>query len=196
MSKLRGGTTRQWYGPIGSRRAGLELIPGEFSLYVNDMAASAKSKLRPRTKLPAKQPAGPEIDAWVQLAHAYHRIARRLELALIPHGLSLAQFEVLARLHFDGPINQNDLAHRLLVTKGNVCGLIDRLEKANLVKRRADPADRRANRLILTKDGSELLAAALPDHLAIIQCVLSGLNHVELRVLHDSAERLADAAKE
>ena len=143
-------------------RAGLELIPGEFSLYVNDMAASAKSNRKPHAKLPAKQPAGPEIDAWVQLANAYHRIARRLELALIPHGLSLAQFEVLARLHFDGPINQNDLAQRLLVTKGNVCGLIDRLEKASLVKRRTDPADRRANRLILTKDGSALLAAALP----------------------------------
>ena len=113
-----------------------------------------------------------------------------------PARIVAGPIQVLARLHFDGPINQNDLAQRLLVTKGNVCGLIDRLEKASLVKRRTDPADRRANRLILTKDGSALLAAALPDHLAIIECVLSSLNHVELRALHDSSERLADAAKE
>ena len=32
-------------------------------------------------------------------------------------------------------MNQNDLAQRLLVTKGNVCGLIDRLETAGFVER-------------------------------------------------------------
>ena len=52
--------------------------------------------------MPASRP-GPDVDAWVQLARAYHRIARRLEQALVPHGLSLPQFEVLAQLHFDGP---------------------------------------------------------------------------------------------
>src|SRR5471030_1597460 len=108
------------------------------------MNAGAKSK-RPGTK-PAK-PTGPEIDAWVQLVRAYQLIMRRLEQALDAHGLSLPQFEVLAHLHFDGAITQDELAQRLLVTKGNVCGLIDRMETAGLVGRTTDPADRRANRL-------------------------------------------------
>ena len=157
------------------------------------MAAGAKSN-RTREKLPATPPTGPDVDAWVQLAHAYHRIARRLEQALVPHGLSLAQFEVLARLHFDGPMNQNDQAQLLLVTKGNICGLIDRLETAGLVERRADPADRRANRLLLTAKGTALLAASLPDHLAIIRDRLGGLGEAEQRALGKLAGRVAAAA--
>jgi DNA-binding MarR family transcriptional regulator len=152
------------------------------------MTSGAKSN---QPDLPADQPTGPDIDAWVGLAHAYHLIARRLEQALDPHALSLAQFEVLARLHFDGRMNQNDLAQRLLVTKGNVCGLIDRLETAGLVERRSDPADRRANRLILTSEGARLLAESLPDHLAIIRERLGGLSEAEQRTLGELAERLA-----
>ena len=102
----------------------------------------------------------------MQLVRAYQLIMRRLEQALDCHGLSLPQFEVLAHLHFDGAITQNELAHRLLVTKGNVCGLIDRMEAAGLVERTADPADRRANRLRLTLRGTSVLserASAAPS---------------------------------
>jgi DNA-binding MarR family transcriptional regulator len=159
------------------------------------MPTGAKGNRTSREKLPTKAPAGPAVDAWVQLAYAYHRIARRLEQALVPHGLSLAQFEVLARLHFDGPMNQNDLAQLLLVTKGNVCGLIDRLETAGLVERRPDPADRRANRLVLTSEGTSLLAAALPDHLAIIDERLRPLDRSQQRALHDLAKKVSDAAE-
>src|SRR5262245_58260367 len=88
-------------------------------------------------------PDGPEVRAWVQLVRAYQRVARRLEQALDSHGLSLAQFEVVAHLHCAAGITQSELAQRLLVTKGNVCGLIDRLGAAGLVVRRADQADRR-----------------------------------------------------
>ena len=158
------------------------------------MTTGAKGN-RSSKKPPAKAPTGPAVDAWVQLAYAYHRIARRLEQALVPHGLSLAQFEVLARLQFDGPMKQNDLAQALLVTKGNVCGLIDRLETAGLVERRADPTDRRANRLVLTTAGTSLLAAAMPDHLAIIDERLGVLDRPQQRALHDLAKRLSDAAE-
>src|SRR4051794_22697951 len=108
------------------------------------------------------KPSGPDVDAWVQLVHTYHMLIRRLEQALDTHGLSLPQFEVLAHLQFDGAITQNELAHRLLVTKGNVCGLIDRMESAGLVERTTDPSDRRANRLRLTDAGMMLFSQSMP----------------------------------
>lgn len=159
------------------------------------MASSEKCNAGPHERLPTHPPSGADIDAWVQLAHAYHRIARRLEHALIPHRLSLAQFEVLARLHFDGAINQNELAQRLLVTKGNVCGLIDRMESAGLVERQSDPLDRRANRLVLTDRGASILAKSLPDHLAIIQELLGVLSTSQLRQLCELAQKLSDPAQ-
>ncbi len=154
------------------------------------MAAGAKSN-RPSRK--SAKPAGPEVDAWVQLVRAYQLIMRRLEQALDAHGLSLPQFEVLAHLHFDGAITQNELAQRLLVTKGNVCGLIDRLEIAGLVGRSADLTDRRANRLRLTDEGAALLAEALPPHLALIKTMMGRLPTAELHTLCDLLERLNPA---
>src|SRR5437868_1828800 len=129
---------------------------------------------------PPAVPDSPEVRAWVQLVRAYQRIVRRMEQALDGHGLSLAQFEVLAHVHFGAGISQSELAQRLLVTKGNVCGLIDRLGAAGLVMRKADPDDRRANRLFLTPGGAALLAETLPTHLAIIQEMLGGLRGSEL----------------
>lgn len=133
---------------------------------------------------------GPEVRAWVQLVRAYQTVARRLERALDGHGLSLAQFEVLAHVHFSEGIIQTELAQCLLVTKGNVCGLIDRLAAAGLVMRTADPDDRRANRLFLTPKGTALLAETLPCHLALIQRMFGGLKGSELQSLHDLLERL------
>jgi DNA-binding MarR family transcriptional regulator len=156
------------------------------------MAAPGKdSSTRPAPAVPD----GPEVRAWVQLVRAYQRIVRRMEQALDGHGLSLAQFEVLAHVHFEAGISQSELAQRLLVTKGNVCGLIDRLGAAGLVIRKADPDDRRANRLFLTSRGTALLAATLPTHLAIIQEMLGDLKGSELQALHDLLGRLADRAE-
>jgi DNA-binding MarR family transcriptional regulator len=156
------------------------------------MAASEKSN-RP-SQVPAK-PAGPEVDAWVELVRAYQLIIRRLEHALDPHGMSLPQFEVLAHLHFDGAITQNELAQRLLVTKGNVCGLIDRMEAAGLVGRTTDPADRRANRLRLTSRGTAVLCAILPPHLELIKDSMGRLGPADLHRLRDLLERLVPPAE-
>jgi DNA-binding MarR family transcriptional regulator len=154
------------------------------------MDAGAKSN-RP-TRKPAKpaKPAGPEINAWVQLVRAYQLIIRRLEQALDAHGVSLPQFEVLAHLYFDGAITQNELAQRLLVTKGNVCGLIDRMGAAGLVERTVDPDDRRANRLRVTARGTAVLSEALPPHLTLIKEMMGRLRTTELHTLQSLLERL------
>jgi len=144
---------------------------------------------------PTAKPDGPEVRAWVQLVRAYQRIVRRLEQALDERGASLSQFEVLAHVYFGEGITQSELAQRLLVTKGNVCGLIDRLEAAGLVVRRSDPADRRANRLFLTQAGQALLAETLPTHLSIIEEMLGGLRGSELKSLQVLLQRLADRAE-
>src|SRR5262249_21235971 len=147
--------------PIRGRREDVAMVP--IGLYVNNMAPLDKdNSIRPAPAVPDS----PELRAWVQLVRAYQRVVRRLEQALGDPGLSLAQCEVLAHVHFGAGISQSELAQRLLVTKGNVCGLIDRLGAAGLVVRRADPDDRRANRLSLTPRGAALLAGTLPTHLA------------------------------
>lgn len=71
------------------------------------------------------------------------------------HGMTRAQWLILARLSRQPGLSQNEMAAICEVEPITVGRLIDRLESRGLVERRADPADRRIRRL-------HLLPAAQP----------------------------------
>ncbi|MCC6315739.1 MAG: cytochrome P450 [Thermomicrobiales bacterium] len=82
--------------------------------------------------------------------------------------LSLRQYAVLRAIR-DGVTSPGELARRWQVTGAVITGLVDRLERRGLVRREADPADRRRQRLALTDDGRQAAATverALVDELA------------------------------
>ena len=58
----------------------------------------------------------------------------------------------------------NELSRHLMVTGGNVTGIVDPLEKDGLVERTAEPADRRAYRVRLTRAGRKAFAEMARAH--------------------------------
>jgi DNA-binding MarR family transcriptional regulator len=108
------------------------------------------------------------------------------------HGLSLPQFEVLLVLNQEQGLTQQELAGRLLVSKGNVCAMIARMEANGLVERRSDPDDRRANRVFPTKHGAGLLAKTVPEHQAVVDRVMGVLSDAELQTLYQLLDRLEE----
>ena len=110
------------------------------------------------------------------------------------HGLSIPQFDILATLGFEQGITQQELAERLLVTKGNICGMIDRMEASGWVERRPDPLDRRANRLFLTRRGKTQLGQTTPDEQALVKRIMGALKPAELQTLYQFLDRLDEAA--
>ena len=93
-------------------------------------------------------------------------------------------------------VTQQELAERLLVTKGNICGMIDRMESNGWVERRPDPKDRRANRLFLTRAGKALFAAALPKQHAAIKDIMSTLATGEIQSLYWFLDRLEEGIED
>jgi MarR family transcriptional regulator, transcriptional regulator for hemolysin len=73
------------------------------------------------------------------------------------HGTTLAQLKILERLQREPEISQNELAGITELSPMTVARLVDRLEELGLVKRRADPKDRRMWRLQLTPAAVPLL---------------------------------------
>lgn len=69
-------------------------------------------------------------------------------------GLTNSGMSVLLALHTQGDLAHRELALRCFVKPPTLTGIIDTLEKAGLVERRRDGADRRAVRLALTVDGA------------------------------------------
>lgn len=125
----------------------------------------------------------PAVVAWLRLVRIEQKIGRRAMAHLAPYDLTLPQFDVLAHLQGAPGITQQMLADRLLVTKGNVCGLIDRLVARGLVERRSDPDDRRANLLFLTGAGAALADDVIPAHEALIAEQIERLGADDRRVL-------------
>src|SRR2546430_603222 len=111
--------------------------------------APARTKSSPSRKAPGTRP----LLAWLRLARIYQKVERAATGQLRPFGLSFAQFDVVAQVGAREGLTQQELAEALLVTKGNVCQLLAKLEAAGLVARRPDG---RANRLFLTDRGRAL----------------------------------------
>ncbi|MEU6278478.1 MarR family transcriptional regulator [Streptomyces populi] len=128
----------------------------------------------------------PEFRAWISLAHAYGHVSKSLDRSLTQeHGISLAWFEVLARLsNAEGSrMRLLHLSQALVVSKASVTKLVDRMELAGLVSRVTPPEDKRAVYAALTQHGSATLAKALPLQVHNIRQSLSGLDQDELESL-------------
>jgi DNA-binding MarR family transcriptional regulator len=71
---------------------------------------------------------------------------------------SEAQFNIMMALKYsEKPLTQNELGEQLLVDKSNITGLLDRMEKAGLLRRKNVPDDRRCYHIELTNAGRKIL---------------------------------------
>lgn len=88
--------------------------------------------------------------------HAARQLESRVEADLAEVGLSLARYGALEQLAVaPAPLPLGELADRLSCVRSNVTQLVDRLEAEGLVRRVADPTDRRLVRAELTPAGRE-----------------------------------------
>jgi DNA-binding MarR family transcriptional regulator len=73
--------------------------------------------------------------------------------------LGLADHEALINLkHSGGALRMTDIADMLVLSRGGITKLVDRLERSNLVRREASPADRRVTMVQITDEGMAVVA--------------------------------------
>ncbi len=120
------------------------------------------------------------VLAWMRLARVFQKMTRAATAEFARHGLSGAQFDVIAQLGRGEGITQQELADRLLVTKGNVSQLLDKMEERGLIARCPEG---RANALSLTPEGKRLFATVVPAHEAHIAARFGALAVDEQRQL-------------
>ena len=106
--------------------------------------------------------------------------------------LSTSQYAVLLLLDAEQGWRLTDLSERLLFDKSTITRIIDRLEHAALVRRIADPADRRVQRVVLTAQGGTLRDAARAAHEHSMERRLGVLNPEEQVCLRSLLGKLRD----
>ncbi|MEE8546360.1 MAG: MarR family transcriptional regulator, partial [Alphaproteobacteria bacterium] len=107
---------------------------------------------------------------------------------------TLPRFDVLAQLdRAPEGLWMGDLSRRLMVSNGNVTGLIDRLATEGLVSRETAPGDRRKQMVRLTPAGRKAFDTMAPAHEAWIVDIMSGLGAEDRRQLLELLGRLRTA---
>ena len=102
------------------------------------------------------------------------------------HGIGRPEFDVLATLRRSGPpyqLSPGSLAAAMMMSSGGTTARLDRLEERGLIRRSADPGDRRGVLVALTEPGRELVDAALTAGLARQQELLAHVPPREQRQL-------------
>lgn len=125
--------------------------------------------------------------AWLRLARVYQKVDRGSAEHLRKWDLSVAQFDVIAQVGSAEGLVQQELADRLLVTKGNISQLLDRLERRGLICRCQEG---RTQRLSLSAAGRALYELVVPEQERYIASQLSTLSPEEQRLLHDLLQKL------
>ena len=120
------------------------------------------------------------IRVWLRLLRLEGRIQVVVGERLREIGLSLPQCDVLTTLTEAEGVSQQTLAERLYVTKGNISGLLDRLEGAGLVERRSILADRRQYAIYLTAEGRAAAEKAIAVQHKLIAATLGRLKNDDL----------------
>ncbi|GCE21704.1 MarR family winged helix-turn-helix transcriptional regulator [Dictyobacter kobayashii] len=120
------------------------------------------------------------VFAWLRLSRIFQKVGRASDVHLRGWGLSTAQFDILAQVGAAKGITQQELADRLLVTKGNVSQLLDRMEKQGLLTR---SQERRSNSLSLTDKGQELYDRVVPAQEELVARQFRGLTPAEVSEL-------------
>jgi len=132
------------------------------------------------------------VSLWVRLLEAHNlmlaEVRRRLE-----GGCTMPRFDLLANLAREDGQTLASLSRRMLVTAGNLTGLVDRAERDGVVERRADPADRRLSRVYLTRDGRALIDELIPAHASHVSDLLAGLSESERQELRRLLGKLRDS---
>jgi MarR family 2-MHQ and catechol resistance regulon transcriptional repressor len=130
------------------------------------------------------------LSAFINFIRAGDSISARLDGQIEMGGLTHGQFAVLEALLHLGPMNQCDLAHKLLRSGGNLTVVIDNLEKRGLVRRERQKDDRRMVVVKLTPSGHKLIAGIFPSHARAIETEMSRLTPDEQETLRTLCRKL------
>jgi DNA-binding MarR family transcriptional regulator len=135
------------------------------------------------------------VMALTRLLGTAGEIEKKIESDLSHHGLSLSRFYVLVilRRYIPEGIKPTELAEKISVTRGNMTGLLDGLEKSGLITREDCTKDRRIVFIKLSEAGEKLLDEIMPDHLGKIGEIMAQLGEQDLKKFTDNLEKIRAA---
>lgn len=138
------------------------------------------------------------LRLWLRLLTCSQLIERQVRTRLRSRfDITLPRFDLMSQLerHAAG-LKMNELSRLMMVTGGNITGIVDQLVKEGLVERVDDASDRRAWRVRLTRAGDKAFAEMARAHEEWVVELLSGLSRRDADSLMQLLARLKQVTLE
>ncbi len=138
------------------------------------------------------------LRLWLRLLTCTQLIEREVRARLRQRfDTTLPRFDLMSQLwRYPEGLKMNELSRHLMVTGGNVTGIVDPLEAEGLVERTPEPEDRRAHRVRLTRAGRKAFAEMARAHEEWIVELLAGLSRKEHAEVYKLLGRIKQATLE
>jgi DNA-binding MarR family transcriptional regulator len=132
------------------------------------------------------------IAAFLHLLRLATDLSNALDLCLSRHGLLQGRWWVLVLLMREDSLTLTPsvLAEKAGVTRATMTGLIDGLERDDLVERLMDKRDRRSISVRLTPAGQAKLDEVMPDYYSRLRRCMAGLDEEDRERLHQMLDRI------
>lgn len=138
-----------------------------------------------------------ELRLWLRLLTCTTLIENEIRTRLRDHfDVTLPRFDLMAQLDkAPNGMTLGELSQRMMVSNGNVTGLVERLASLNLLERRPSPTDRRAQIVTLTAEGRRAFRAMARTHENWIAEIFAGLAQDEMDELMRLLAKTKDSAR-
>jgi DNA-binding MarR family transcriptional regulator len=144
-----------------------------------------------KAEAPSRSPHG---EAWGALTRTQAAVSARLQEALTASGFPpLPWYEVLSTVadSADGRMRMGDLAEALVISRGGLTKLVDRLVKAGLLQRAFRADDRRVSYAVMTASGREMFAEMEPVVVGELRTAFTtSLSSRQATVLSESLQKI------
>jgi DNA-binding MarR family transcriptional regulator len=156
------------------------------------MTAAAKPASAPQPEIKQR------LRLWIRLLRATRAIEAQVRDRLrVQFAMTLPQFDVMAALYREeAGMTMTELSRRLMVSNGNVTGIIDRLMAEQYVLRQAPAEDRRSFIVRLTPNGAAGFAAVAAAHEEWVTTLLADFDADEMVVLIGHFDGLAERIRQ
>ena len=108
------------------------------------------------------------------------------------HGLTHAQFDIVATLGNTPGMSYKELGERTLITKGTLTGVIERLEQKGLVIRERNNDDKRSFFVRLTAAGEAVFREVFPQVVAHGKLLFANYSNTDFDALDAALRKLRD----
>ena len=138
-----------------------------------------------------------ELRLWLRLLSSANLISGQIRRNLRANfGVTLPRFDLMAQLYREPKgLRLTELSKRMMVSNGNVTGLVERLVQEGLVLRETDPDDRRAFVVRLTRSGMKKFSEFAAENERFIVALFQSIDAATMEALMQNLKRLKESAR-